>query len=144
MPSAITGVDYKYYFGAKDFNGDPAPGIDLGDFVVTIRNPQNTASDTPAVVEADGGLYAFTIPAAFSAAHGSGSYGAIFSVNSASPAVRDTDSVTVDFDAKLAEIYRYLGIEDGTPSVHTPTSIVAGDVAQTILIEASTITKTRD
>ncbi len=45
---------------------------------------------------------------------------------------------------EVSEVYRYLGLELGVDSVHTPTSIVAGDVSQTISIVATTITKTRD
>lgn len=41
------------------------------------------------------------------------------------------------------EIHRYLGLESGTPSVHTPTTINAGAISQTVVTVASTVTKTR-
>ncbi len=97
MSTGKVGVDYRFFFAVKNFDGDPATGIDVGDFVVTVRNPQNTASSSPAVVEAAGGLYFFDIPAAFSTAHGAGSYGMVYSVDNAIPGARDTDDGRVDF-----------------------------------------------
>jgi hypothetical protein len=67
--------DFEYTFGVKTSSGAPRTGLGAGDFTVTVRNPQDTASSNPSVSEVGGGMYRFTIPAAFTTTHGAGEYG---------------------------------------------------------------------
>ena len=46
-------------------------------------------------------------------------------------------------DTRLAELHRRLGLESGTPVVVTPTTLVAGDIAQSIAEAGSTRTVER-
>ena len=69
------GDAYVYTFSVRSRNGAPRTGLVPGNFTATVRNPQDTASDVPAVSEVAGGMYRFTIPGAFTTTHGAGEYG---------------------------------------------------------------------
>lgn len=90
---------FRYWVSVRLGTGLPATGIAPGNFSVTVRNPQDTASSNPAVTEVSGGLYYFDIPAAFTNTHGAGPYGVNVAVNSASPSVQDTGGGIVNFYA---------------------------------------------
>jgi hypothetical protein len=68
------GVAYRYYFALKTGSGGPRTGAAAA-VTATVRNPQNTATDTPAITEVGGGRYFFDIAAAFTTTHGAGEYG---------------------------------------------------------------------
>lgn len=94
-------VAFRYFFSVRLGTGLPATGVAPGDFTVTVRNPQNTATmAAPTVVEVGGGLYYFDISATFSNTHGAGQYGVTIAVDSTTPRVRDTGGQTVDFYAQ--------------------------------------------
>ena len=66
---------YAQTFAVRNGNGSPRTGLVSGDFTITVRDPANTTSDTPLAVEVGGGMYRFTIAAAFTLANGVGEYG---------------------------------------------------------------------
>lgn len=43
----------------------------------------------------------------------------------------------------IDEIHTYLGLKVGTPAIHTPTSIDAGSISQSVTTVGTTVTKTR-
>ena len=90
--------DYRVWYTLKLSTGAAALGVAAVDQTITIRNPQNTATmAAPTAVEFGNGLYYFDILASFSNTHGAGTYGGVIEVNSSSPVVVDTQSVSVDF-----------------------------------------------
>lgn len=159
MPNKVNQT-HREWHTIKRSNGMPATGVDPGDAVITIRNPADDASTIAALVESalGGGLYYFDIPAAFTLAHGPGSYGVLVDIDSNSPKVRDiagggvpfflVDLEDVQATAALAldsadEVHQYLALEAGVPRVDTPTSIDVGDISQTVDVAGSTVTTTR-
>lgn len=54
----------------------------------------------------------------------------------------DVDAIRAKTDLELVRLHTYLGLLVGTPSVHTPTSIAAGGIAQTVVTVGTTVTKT--
>jgi len=95
--SGTAGVDYVMTFAARNRNGTPRVGLGAGAFTVTVRNPADTASDSPTVTEIGGGMYRFTLPAAFTTAHGSGEYGATVELTNAP---RDIIAGTIEMRAQ--------------------------------------------
>lgn len=94
------GVTYRHYFVVRDpADGSPATGIASVDFTVTVRNPQNSASNAPSVTEVSGGLYYFDIPGSFTTTHGDGEYGIVIAVDSAAPAVVDTGGGVIEIES---------------------------------------------
>lgn len=69
------GSAYVVTFAVRNGDGTPRTGLVAGNFTVTVRNPGDTASDTPSVSEVGGGQYRFSISGAFTTTHGSGEYG---------------------------------------------------------------------
>jgi hypothetical protein len=91
---------FRVFFSVRLGTGLPATGVASGNFTVTVRNPQNTATmAAPTITEVGGGQYLFDISATFSNTHGAGEYGVTISVNSTSPNVRDTMGGLVVFFA---------------------------------------------
>lgn len=110
MADARTNVVYPYTFGAKTGPGAPRLGLVTGDFTITVRNPQNTATmAAPAVVEIGGGQYRFDIAASFTNTHGAGPYGITVTLTLA-PTDTFTDRVgfTVDDADTLATLINAL------------------------------------
>ena len=70
-------------FSVVQSNGTLRTGLVAGDFTVTVVNPQDTATSTPAVSEktSKAGLYEFTIPSAFMGTHGVGVYSFVMQVD---------------------------------------------------------------
>lgn len=85
---------YKSWFSLVRKNGSLAPGIPAGSFIVTIINPADTASSSPAVSESavKPGLYFFEVPSAFLIANGLGEYGVSVEVSHIAPPLRITRS----------------------------------------------------
>ena len=73
---------YRAWFTVVDKNGLIRTGGVPGDFTVTVVNPADTASTTPAVAESatKPGLYTFLVPSTFFATHGVGGYGVVVEV----------------------------------------------------------------
>ena len=80
---AQVGVAYRYYFNVHR-GGAPRTGLVLGDFDISVRNPQNTASDVPAALtEVGNGRYFWDVLAAFSTTHLAGQYQANIEITTA-------------------------------------------------------------
>lgn len=69
------GTAFPVTFAVRNGDGSPRTGLAAGAFTATVRNPGDSASDTPAVSEVGGGMYRFTISSAFTTTHGEGAYG---------------------------------------------------------------------
>lgn len=54
----------------------------------------------------------------------------------------EVDAIRARVDFELVRIHKYLGLLVGTPAVHTPASVVAGSISQTVGVLGSTVTKT--
>jgi hypothetical protein len=77
----------RAWFALVDKNGVLRPGAAASAFTVTVVDPADTTSNTPAVSESStkGGLYTFLIPTAFITTNGVGDYGVVVEVNAATP-----------------------------------------------------------
>lgn len=92
----------KVCFAVKQSSGALRTGLAAGDFTVTVVNPGDTATLTPAVSELaqKAGVYCFTLTSGFMGTHGEGVYPFVVEVDtfagpSGSPNVRDVLSGNV-------------------------------------------------
>jgi len=104
------GVDIPQTFGVITANGSPRLGLTGSDVTITVRNPQNTFSESPepTLVEIGGGQYRFVIGNAFTTTHEAGIYG--WTVELTTPPVDlIAENVTVFDIADLAdtELFTY-------------------------------------
>ena len=150
---------FRAWFAPETATGKLKPGMVAGDFTVTVIDPTDTNTSTPAVSEssAKAGLYTFVIPNSFLTANGNGVYGVVVEVDtkagpSASPhivAIMDAHlRVTLeDLDVSASQIlalYRILGLDPAHPLVVSSTSRTAGTaITQTIGIVGDVVTVTR-
>jgi hypothetical protein len=92
---------FRFFFSVALGDGSPATGIVSGDFTVTVRNPQDTATmAAPTVTEVANGQYYFDILAAFTNTHGAGQYGVTIAVDSTTPKAKDVGGVTIPYFAR--------------------------------------------
>jgi len=91
MWQAIIGTALRAWF-IVERNGVPRTGLAAGAFTVTVVEPTDAASSTPAVTESAqaGGLYYFDVPGAFFTTHGVGIYGVQVVVAAGGPVIRAT------------------------------------------------------
>ncbi len=97
---------FRGWFAVATTTGLLATGLTSGSFVVTTRNPDDTASNLSDVTESGKpGLYRFDITSSFFSAHGRGEYGVVIEVNKPAPnPIRDVMSNVLkishnDFDS---------------------------------------------
>lgn len=90
---------WRGWFVLKNNSGTLRTGVSQGSFTVTVVNPQDTATVTPAVSESTQkpGLYSFLIPDSFMATHGLGSYGTVVEVTVTGGGPPFTDSIGSSF-----------------------------------------------
>lgn len=109
---ARTTDGYQAWFALKSGAGTIRTGAVPGNFTVTVVNPGDTASSSPAVAESTTkpGVYKFTIPSAFLIANGVGEYAVVIEVNVPGPSpVRDVFSGALvvsleDFDSLAVDV----------------------------------------
>ncbi len=87
---------YIYTFAVEGSAG-PRAGIAAVDFTITVRNPQDTASNSPTVSEVGGGMYRFTIPASFTNTHSIGQYGITVELDTTAPIQQAVFGDTLEF-----------------------------------------------
>lgn len=92
------GVDYPIVFAVRDGTGQPVTGLTNPDFAIRVRNPGNTADETPSVTEVGNGRYRFVVGNAFTTTHGAGVYGVTIEVDDGGTNV-DMTSDSVEFFA---------------------------------------------
>ena len=81
---------YNGWFAVVTSGGTLRGGLTSGSFVVTVRNPQDTASNVSTVIESGkSGLYKFNVTSSFLQTHGTGSYGIVVEISATMPTFRD-------------------------------------------------------
>jgi len=97
---------FRGWFAVANAAGDIFTLIPTGSFLITVRNPQDTASSLPSVTESGKlGLYRFDVTSSFMLTHGVGEYAVVIEINkTTAPKIKDVLSHVLsisqnDFDS---------------------------------------------
>lgn len=107
-----TADGFRAWFRVETSQGLLRAGLTSGAFAITVRNPSDTASVSPAPTVTESGksgLYRFDVPSSFLTTHGVGAYAVLIEVTATAPVLRAT-AVTVlvvdvnDFDSLATSV----------------------------------------